>query len=74
MISAKVTVGIGAWKASTEVELCACPHVGDGIIVKGTTVICERVYIGKHHVYVEETIRFASEADAKDHQAAFDKG
>lgn len=63
----KVYIGIGGWKVHTEVDLIACPHVGDMIVVRDTTVTCERVYIDTDHVQVRETIRFNSEANLEDY-------
>ena len=67
MITVHVTVGIGGWKTSTTVQLVACPHVDDLIDVNGITVTCERVCIGTNDVYVEETVRFTSEAEAAEY-------
>ena len=60
-----VRVGIGAWEASTQVELIACPHVGDQIEVKGETVLCERVLIGRNGVWVYEVRHFPTPEDAE---------
>ena len=67
MITVHVTVGIGGWKAHKTVQLIACPHTDDRIDVDGVTVTCERVTIADDAVYVEETIRFASEQAAKEY-------
>lgn len=67
MITVHATVGVGMWKTSKTVKLVACPHVGDRILVGEISVTCERVTIGPKAVYVEETIRFASEQDAKEY-------
>jgi hypothetical protein len=64
-----VTVGVGAWTTSRTVRLVAAPHVGDFIVVgkNEISVTCERVTIRQDSILVEETIRFASEQDAKDY-------
>lgn len=64
-VTVMVTVGVGMWKSSKTVELVACPHVGDWIVVGERTVVCDRVTITAEKVYVEQTIRFSSEDAAK---------
>ena len=63
MIHCKVSVGIGMWKVRSTVELVACPHVGDMIVVNEYVINCERVYIHADHVSVDQSVRFTSEAD-----------
>ena len=60
----RVTVGVGAWQAHQSVNLAACPHVGDWIVVGDVSIECDRVSIGRDYVLVEHTKRFTSEADA----------
>ncbi len=67
MITAYVTVGIGAWTTHKLVSLIACPHVGDSIDVEGVTVMCDRVHITRKAVFIEQTIHFGSEKDAKEY-------
>jgi hypothetical protein len=64
LIKVTVTSGAGAWTAVAEVELVACPHVGDYIEVHGLTVVCDSVYITGKGVIVHEKRRFASEEEA----------
>jgi hypothetical protein len=67
VIPVTVTIGIGGWKVTKEITLIACPHVGDMIDVDDVTVECERVAIGSDMVYVEQTVRFNSEAEADEY-------
>jgi hypothetical protein len=70
MIPVYVTVGIGHWTAYAEVELIACPHVGDSIEVRGIDVNCEHVHITAKKVYVREVIKFQSEDALKEYTDA----
>ena len=63
-VQVSVSVGIGMWKATAEVSLVACPHVGDRIVVNDVVVTCEWVTITAEKVYVEQAARFQSEDEA----------
>lgn len=67
MIKVHVIVGVGGWKTRKDVELLACPHVGDAIAFGDHSVQCERVTIFPDYVQVEELVRFNSEQEAKDY-------
>lgn len=73
VLNVKVTVGVGAWTATTTVKLVACPHVGDSVIVGEDVVACDRVRIGWDLVEVFDKSRFSSEKDAQDQQRKWDK-
>lgn len=72
-ILVKVNVGIGSWRASTVVRLCAAPHVGDQIVVHEDIVECERVVILPDHVEVFALRGFTSESDTAEVQREWDK-
>jgi hypothetical protein len=67
MVKCFITVGIGAWTTNKTVKLVACPHVGDTIDVADHTILCERVHITLKEVYIEQTVHFQSEAQAKEY-------
>lgn len=61
MITVICYVGVGAWMRSKKIRLCACPHVGDKVMVGDDEVEAQRVVIDSNDVTIFETRRFTSE-------------